>query len=210
MFFIESMATESLLLSYKARFRRDKTEEVYLFHVDDYGAGVPCSNETYEIYVGEFETFLRKKSRFMIWWFVVMLIVASLGFFMAIKYAKSESLETYSSGWFGAVWMVLPLLYIIHKGWKLYQKPSVELKSNEIGRERQSRDEIIHKRMRGMSYRIPIIGGLFSALGLYFDIYKIYGGYDTLYMRYFFEIALLGFVWLGVKKYLANKKENKG
>lgn len=210
MFFIKSIATENLVSSYAARFRPNPDAEGYLFNKDDYGRGAPCSTEQYEAYVDEFETFVSKKTRFMWKWFFAMILLAIVGMIAVMHYLGTGFLgeDNHTVETIGATLMVIPLLFIFKEGWTLYKKPEIELNSNgEIVRELQSKEEIINRRMKGMSYRIIVIGLFFSGLGLYFALSGFDGGYDSPYMKYFFAATFAGFTWLGIKKYKAHQKD---
>jgi len=208
MFIFESIAVENLVSSYVARFRPNPDAEGYLFNKDDYGRGVPCSTEQYEDYVYEFEDFARRKTRFMWKWFFAMILVGIIGMVAAVYYLGADILsdDNHTVETIGGALMVLPLLFIFKEGWALYKKPEIELNTNgEIGRELQSKDEIINRRLKGMSYKIIILGLLTSGLGIYFALSNFDGGYDSPYMKYFFALIFVGFTWLGIKKYKAHQ-----
>jgi uncharacterized membrane protein YhaH (DUF805 family) len=208
-FFIEaiSTATEGLVEKYKARFDPDPQSDGYIFYKDDYGSGVKCSNEQYEAYVGEFEAFVIKSNHFMWWWLlaVVMVYAVVLGYF-GIVLGRDEIFEDDGKivQYVAMVLLLLPLVAFLVKGATLYQKPAQELGGNEIGRERHSKEQIIDRRLRGAPWKIPIFGILISSLGLYFDVENVSGGYDSPYMRYFFIVAIVGFLWFGMRKFRAH------
>jgi hypothetical protein len=106
--------------------------------------------------------------------------------------------------------LMLPLLITFYKGAILYQKPLQELGTgNEIGRERHSREQIIDRRLRGAPWKIPIFGIFVSVLGLYFDVEDVDGGYDSPYMRYLFIVAIIGFLWFGIRKFKAQQRAQR-
>jgi len=207
MFIFESIAIENLVSSYAARFRPNPEGDGYLFKKDDYGTGVPCSTEQYEAYVYEFEDFIGKKTRFMWKWFFAMILLTIVGLAAAVYYFGTDILgdDNHVVETMGGVLMVLPLLFIFKEGWALYKKPEIELNSNgEIGRERQSKKEIMNRRFKGMSSTLIVFGLLISGLGLYFSLSSFDGGYDSPYLKYFFALIFAGFAWLGIKKYKAH------
>jgi len=208
----EYIAVENLISSYAARFRPNPDAEGYLFNKDDYGRGVPCSTGQYENYVYEFEDFACRKTRFMWKWFFTMILVGIIGMVTAVYYLGADILsdDNHTVETIGGVLIVLPLLFIFKEGWILYKKPEIDLNTNgEIGRELQSKDEIINRRLKGMSYKIIILGLLTSGLGLYFVLSNFDGGYDSPYMKYFFAVMFTGFAWLGKKKYIAHQIDGK-
>ena len=208
MFTFESIAIENLLSSYAARFRANPNAEGYLFNKDDFGEGVPCTVQQYEIYIDEFENFMRRKARFMWWWLLAIIIVAIIGFILMFNYVGDGVFQAddYDIGSIGGVLMVLPLIFILPEGFKLYKKPEHELHVlGEIGRERQSREEIMNRRYKGVSLTLIVLGLLLPALGLYFDLRSVDGGYDSPYMKYYFGLIFVAFSWLGMKKYQAHK-----
>jgi len=203
-------ATEGLIEKYKARFDPDPRSDGYIFYKDDYGAGVKCSKEQYDVYVGEFEAFVAKSNRFMWWWLLAVVIVYTvvLGYF-GIVLGRDEIFEDYGkmAKYVAMVLLLLPLVAFLVKGATLYQKPAQELGGgNEIGRERHSQEQIIGRRLRGASWKIPIFGILVSGLGLYFDVANVSGGYNAPYMRYFFIVAIVGFLWFGMRKFRAHQR----
>jgi len=208
---IISTAKEGIVEKYKARFDPDPNSDGYIFYKDDYGNGVKCSRGQYEAYICEFKAFVISKNRFMFWWFLTCLVVGAmvLGYMVFVLGHK----ELPENDLFKNIWlalMLLPLIVIFSKGKALYQKPSYDLGSgNEIGRERHSKEMILNRRLRGASYQIPIIGILFSSLGLYFDVYDENGGYDSPYMRYYFIVGILGFLWFFWRIYKAKKSVEK-
>ena len=208
MFIFESIAIENLVSSYAARFRPNPDTEGYLFNKDDYGVGVPCSTEKYEAYVYEFEAFVARKTRFMWKWFFAMILIAIVGLVAAVYYLGTDILDdnNHIVETIGGALMVLPLLFIFKEGWELYKKPETELNSNgEIGRELQSKEEIMNRRFKGMSPMLIVFGLFISGLGLYVSLSNFDGGYDSPYMKYFFALIFAGFAWLGIKKYKAHQ-----
>lgn len=210
MFLLEliTTATEGLVEKYKARFDPNPKSDGYIFYTDDYGNGVKCSKEQYDTYVDEFETFVRKSKRLLWWWFVAVLVLYGvvLGYEVFVLGHEEIVNENESATKKIALFiLLLPLYFLFSKGISLYKKPSKELGSgHEIGRERQSKEQIIERRLRGASWNIPIFGIFLSSLGLYFDVNHVGGGYDAPYMRYFFIVAIVGFLWFGIRKFRAH------
>jgi len=212
MFLTEAIttATEGLVEKYKARFDPDPQSDGYIFYKDDYGSGAQCSKEQYDVYVGEFEAFVAKSKRLMWWWLLAVLVIFSvvLGY-LGIVLGHDEIFQDNGEivQYVAMVLLLLPLVVFFVKGTTLYQKPAQELGSgNEIGRERHSQEQIIDRRLRGAPWKIPIFGILISSLGLYFDVENVSGGYDSSYLRYFFIVAIVGFLWFGMRKFGAHQR----
>ncbi len=215
MFLLEAISTakEGLVEKYKARFNLDPQSDGYIFYKDDYGTGAKCSKEQYEAYVSEFESFVAKRHRFIWWWFLTVLVMyaAVLGYLVFFP-GHGEILKDNEDMMrhIALVLLMLPLLITFYKGATLYQKPSQELGTgNEIGRERHSREQIIDRRLRGAPWKIPIFGIFVSGLGLYFDVEEVSGGCDSPYMRYFFIVAIVGFLWFGIRKFKAQQRAQR-
>jgi len=210
---LTSIAIEGLIKKYKARFDPDTQSDGYIFYKDDYGNGVKCSKEQYDAYVGEFETSVRKSKRFMWWWFWSVLVLYGVVLGYGVFILGHEEIVNKSENATKKIALfilLLPLYFLFSKGISLYKKPSKELcSSNEIGRERQSKEQIIDRRLRGTSWRLLIFGIFLSTLGLYFDVNNIAGGYDSPYMRYFFIGGIVGFLWFGIRKFRADGRVDR-
>jgi hypothetical protein len=212
MFIFELIAIENLLSSYTARFRANPHAEGYLFNKDDFGEGVPCTTQQYKIYVNEFEDFIRSKVHFMWWWFLTIIIVSIIGLVVMINYFGDSSLQADDNTMesIGGILMILPLIFIFAEGFKLYKKPENELHIlGEMGRERQSREEIMNRRYKGISINLIVFGLLLSGIGLYSDLSNFNGGYDSPYMKYYFGLIFAVFSWLGINKYQAHKVDEQ-
>ena len=59
MYSLISIATDNILASYAARFKRDSNGEGYRFIAGDYGKGVVCSAEQRDEYIEEFTQFIK-------------------------------------------------------------------------------------------------------------------------------------------------------
>ena len=208
-FEIRKIATENIKSKYKARFTPHPYKEGYLFSHEDYGDGVFCSKEQYESLLEEFEDFVDSRSRFMFWWFVLLIVLGITLGVVDIFYYKLDFLhtKTENDSWIGGAFMLLPLLFFMPQGWRLYQKPLHLLGSDrEFARSKKPREEIMDRRVKGMSMEMILLGVGVSLIGIYF---ALEGSYDSPYLIYLFVGVLLEFLYFGWKKYRAHRKERE-
>ena len=206
---ISKIATENIKAKYKARFTPHPNKEGYLFSHEDYGEGVFCSREQYRSLVDEFEYFIDSKSRFMFWWFVLLIVLGIMLGVVDIFYYRLDFIHTKRENdfWIGGAFMLLPLLFFIPQSWRLYQKPLKVLGSDrEFSRSRKPREEIMDRRMKGMSWEMILLGLGVSLIGIYFERT---GSYDSPYLIYLFVGVFLEFLYFGWRKYRLHRKERE-
>ena len=206
---ISKIATENIKAKYKARFRPHRNKKGYLFSHEDYGEGVFCSKEQYDSLVDEFNAFMERKSRFMFWWLVLMVTLGiGLGV-VDIFYYKLDFLhyKIWDNSSIGIFLMLSPLLFFIPKGWRLYQKPLKLLRSDrEFARSKRPREEIMDRRIKGISWEMIILGIIVSSIGIYFERT---GSYDSPYLIYLFVGVLWMHLYFAWRKYKIYKREHK-
>jgi len=206
-FEISKIATENIKSKYKARFIPHPNKEGYLFSHEDYGEGVFCSKEQYGSLLEEFEHFVESRSRFMFWWFMLLIVLGIALGVVDIFYYKLDFLHIkreYHS-WIGVGFMLLPLLFFMPQGWSLYQKPLEVLGSDRaFAKSKKPREEIMDRRMKGISWEMILLGLGVSIIGIYFERT---GSYDSPYLIYLFVGVLLEFLYFGWRKYRAHSKE---
>lgn len=181
MFWMTQVGNEGLIESYKARFKPNADAGGYLYNPDDYGQGVSCDAMQYRSYVSEFETFVARCQRFMIWWMVAIVLLGGIGAVLAGFYIESDIFEIklFDTG-FGVLEIAIPtlvaspLIYFFIKGKSLYQKPTLELGSAPssastaslaTGRRHGSVD-IMDRRIKGMSPSLILAGTLLPVFGV--------------------------------------------
>lgn len=206
---ISKIATENLKAKYKARFTPHPSKEGYLFSHEDYGEGVFCSKEQYSSLVEEFETFMNSRSHFMFWWFILLIVLGSTIGIVDIFYYKLNFLHSkiWDDSSIEIFLMLSPLLFFIPQGWKLYQKPLKLLRSDrEFARSKKPREEIMDRRIKGISWEMILFGIIVSSIGIYFERT---GSYDSPYLIYLFVGVLLMELYFAWRKYKIYKKEKQ-
>ncbi len=206
---ISKIATENLKAQYKARFTPHTTKEGYLFSHEYYGEGVFCSKEQYRSLVEEFEAFINSRSHFMFWWFVLLIVLGSTIGIVDIFYYKLNFLHSkvWKDSWIGSYLMLFPLLFIVPQGWRLYKKPLIVLGSDrEFARSKKPREEIMDRRIKGMSWTMLILGIGVSLLGIYF---YLNGGDYPPYSIYLTVGVLLMNLYFSWRKYNVYRKERE-
>jgi len=203
------IATENIKAKYKARFAPHPNKEGYLFSHEDYGEGVFCSKEQYASLADEFEHFVERRSRFMFWWFVLLIVLGvTLGvidiFYYKLGFLHSKTEYDY---WIGVAFMLLPLLLFVPQGWRLFQKPLEILGGDRaFVKSKKSAEDILDRRVKGISWEMILLGLVVSLTGIYFERT---GSYDSPYLIYLFIGVLLEFLYFGWRKYRAHRKERE-
>ncbi len=207
-----SLAIDNVTAKFKARFSPDPEGGGYLFFYGDYGSGVKCSGQQYEDYVREFEQFVAQKIRFMWLWGLLVMVLGAVGMVLAGIYFGQDVLDKKNEAIpvAGGVLIVLPLVFIFRRGWRLYQKPADELVDGfQLTQKRQSTGDIFNRRLKGMSLSMIFMGIMVSALGLFVSLISIDGVNDSPSMPYYFGAIFAGFALTAWWKYKAHKADEE-
>lgn len=183
MYILTTVATDNLVASYSSRFQRDENGEAYLFFSEDYGDGVPCSAEQRDAYVEEFKQFVKRRTRFQILW-LIGLVVCTLAILLAgtfwFEWQPLIDFMDRDDNLFptiGALLTAAPLIPAFQQGRRLYRKPIAELCTQRVatGR-RHSTQQILDRRLRGMSYFMIVLIILLALAGFIVNALEINGG----------------------------------
>lgn len=212
MFGLTHIATNNLMAAYEARFRIDPASDGYLFTASDYGSEAHCSDGQYQAYTEEFAAFLDNRRRFMVRWFVLMLVVVTGALGWQLVY-RSEPLPPLLERYLahvGGVFMLLPFSVFVLQGVRLWRRPTQELATSLTGLgARRSSSAVRDQRLRGMSWSLVIGGLVVCAMVVGEAVGKWQGGYEQAWVGPAAGGGVLGFAWLAWRKRQAHGRESR-
>ena len=146
------------MAQFEARFLKDPNSGNYIFYPKEYERGFACSENNFLKYTSDFQKFLKWLTRIMWTWF---LLGMPLIFILAVwQNYEISAIEQF-------IIIILPLPFLIRKGFRLYNAPNELMKYRPIAKQRTAR-QIKDNRIRGMSWPMLFALALFPIAGIYF------------------------------------------
>ncbi|WP_109299545.1 hypothetical protein [Aquimarina sp. AU474] len=155
-----SILRENLVNRYKSKFTPNPKGQGYIYYASETANGYLCTEQKAKEYIDKYAKVLKKYSRLMILWIVLM----------AIGMGVIQGFEIYVFRKFEMVmYFILPLPIVITKVMQVYNAPKALQRGKQISGVRD-RKEIMNARIQSINPSMIYMGLGVSILGVYFII----------------------------------------
>ena len=207
---LTDIGSENLRARCRARFRPDPVGRGYLFEPDEeFDSGVQCTEAQRDYYVQAFDQVLAGSARFMKFWMIGTTVIAALVYLSLLFFADEQTFDRAiePAPFIGAMLAVLPMSWLMPKWWRCWQQPVIDLMPSvgAVSR-RRSRQEVMDRRYRGMSWMmIGCLGGIgFLGAGMFLP--GAIRAADSWTMSALFIVAILVALYSGWRKRCAHRR----